>query len=133
MLSPDAQTVIRHFELRRDRRLPPASDFHPGVELWTPDTWPDGRHHVGLMAISALFDRYYETWDDISLEWDEPFELGNKVLTRFRHKVLGRVSAVEVRAQGHRRLRLQGWEDRLDGLLLRRPAGPAGGALGLAK
>lgn len=100
MLSADAQTVIRHFELRRDRRQPPAADFHPGVELWTPDTWPDGRHHVGLMAIAALFERYYETWDDISLEWDEPFELANKVLVRFRHKVLGRVSAVEVEHKG---------------------------------
>jgi len=99
-MSPDAETVIRHFQLRRERKVPPASDFHPGVELWTPDTWPDGRHHVGLAAIASLFERYYETWDDLSFEWDEPFELGNKVLVRFKHRVLGRSSAVEVEHKG---------------------------------
>ncbi|MEA2348286.1 MAG: hypothetical protein QOG62_2073 [Thermoleophilaceae bacterium] len=99
-MSPDAQKVIRHFELRKERQLPPASDFHPGVELWTPDTWPDGRHHVGLAAIASLFERYYDTWDDISFEWDEPFELANKVLVRFKHRVKGRSSAVEVEHKG---------------------------------
>ena len=100
MSSENREIVIRHFELRRERRTPPASDFHPGVELWTPDTWPDGRHHVGLEAISGLFERYYETWTDVSLEWEQPFELANKVLIRFKHKVLGRSSEVEVEHRG---------------------------------
>jgi ketosteroid isomerase-like protein len=96
----NVDTVVNHFALRRERRTPPASDFHPGVELWTPDTWPDGRHHVGVEAIASLFERYYETWTDISLEWEQPFEMGNKVLIRFKHKVLGRSSEVEVEHKG---------------------------------
>ena len=100
MSAENVQTVIRHFELRRERRTPPASDFHPGVELWTPDTWPDGRHHVGVEAIAGLFERYYDTFKDISLEWEEPIALANKVLIRFKHRVLGVSSEVEVEHKG---------------------------------
>jgi ketosteroid isomerase-like protein len=98
----EVDTVVRHFELRRDGEVPPVEDFHPGVELWTPDTWPDGRHHVGVQAIADLFDRYFETWEVDALEWEEPMEMGNKVIVRFSHRLRGKTSdvAVENRATG---------------------------------
>jgi ketosteroid isomerase-like protein len=99
-IEDNLEIVRRRFEAwQRSEMLGVDESTHPDVELVTDPAWPEPGTYRGRDRVRRFYERYAESWGEVSALDFALIPAGDKVVARWRNPVTGRHSGIAIETQ----------------------------------